>query len=93
MPRRRDTDEEWEDDSYFEEEELSVDDDDAEANDQEATMPCPYCRRAIHKESEHCPYCERYISEEDAPQSRRPWWIMVGVAAGLFVVYLWITRR
>ena len=93
MPRRRDTYQEWEDDSYFDDEEESVEDDDAETDDQEVTMPCPYCRRAIHKESEHCPYCERYISEEDAPPSRRPWWIVLGVIGGLFAVYLWITRR
>jgi hypothetical protein len=93
MSHRRDIDEEWEDDSYFDDQNESAEDEGAEADNQEATIPCPYCQRAIHKESEHCPYCERYISEEDAPPSRKPWWIIVGVVAGLYAVYLWITRR
>jgi hypothetical protein len=64
----------------------------ADADDGEPTIPCPYCRREIHEESQRCPYCEHYISQEDAPPGRKPWWLIVGVVFCLFVVYLWITR-
>jgi hypothetical protein len=92
MSHRRDFDEEWDDESYFDDE-LDDDDEPTEAADSEETTPCPYCRRAIHKESERCPFCERYLSEEDVPPSRKPWWLIVGVAACFIVVYFWITRR
>jgi predicted nucleic acid-binding Zn ribbon protein len=58
--------------------------------DEDATIPCPYCRRAIHEDSVRCPYCEQYISEEDAPPGRKPWWIILGVLLCLIVVGLWI---
>jgi hypothetical protein len=57
----------------------------------EPTIPCPYCRREIHEDSQRCPYCESYISQEDAPPSRKPWWLIAGVAICLVLVYLWLT--
>lgn len=65
-------------------------DEDFESEDDESTIPCPYCRRQIHEDSPRCPYCERYISEEDAAPSGKPWWIIVGALACLYAVYRWI---
>jgi hypothetical protein len=62
-------------------------------DDEEPTVECPYCRREIHEDSPRCPYCEQYISQEDAPPSRKPWWLIAGVAVCLLLVYLWITGR
>jgi hypothetical protein len=42
------------------------------ADDDEPTVPCPYCQREIHEESQRCPYCEQYISQEDAPRAGSP---------------------
>lgn len=84
MPRRRD----WDDDpeiEYDPEEEYGSDDDD---ND-EPTLPCPYCRREILEDAERCPYCEHYIAKEDRPPERKPWWVVLGVIACLYVVYRW----
>jgi hypothetical protein len=59
--------------------------------DEEPTIPCPHCRRQIHEDSPRCPYCENYLSdEEEAPPSRKPWWIIVGVIVCLYLVYRWI---
>jgi hypothetical protein len=58
--------------------------------DEESTIPCPYCERLIYEDAERCPYCERYISREDAPPERKPWWIILGTVLCLYVVYRWI---
>lgn len=71
--------------SYDPEDEDRPDEDD----DDEPTSPCPYCRREILEDAERCPYCEHYLSREDAPPRRKPWWIVVGVIACLYVVYRW----
>jgi hypothetical protein len=66
------------------------DDNDYEDDDDEPTVPCPYCRRPIHEDSQRCPYCEEYISAEDAGASPKPWWLYAGVAVCLLIVFLWI---
>lgn len=66
-------------------------DEDHDVDEDEATLPCPYCRRAIHEDAVRCPYCEQYISDEDAPRARKPWWIVVGVIVSLYVVLRWLT--
>jgi hypothetical protein len=83
MPRWPDDEDDWEDD--FEADE--GDDFDSSDDIDDATIPCPYCRRPIHEEAERCPHCEQYVSQEDATASRKPWWLLVGVAAGLYAVY------
>jgi len=76
----------WEDD--FEPEEA-----DSYAGDHEEdepTISCPHCRKEIHEESEQCPHCHNYISQEDSPSARKPWWVILGALAALYVVYRWI---
>jgi len=91
MPKRVDTDDDWEDDNSDEEwvpdeEEEYV----PENEDDEDTTPCPHCQEAIHQQSEQCPHCGNYISEEETPPKRTPWWIVIGALLCLFAVYLWI---
>ena len=57
--------------------------------DEEMTVPCPYCRRPIYEDSPHCPYCGNYIVEEDTIPARKPWWIILGTLLVLYVVYRW----
>ena len=57
--------------------------------DDEPTIPCPYCKREIHEDSQRCPHCEQYISEEDAAPSRKPWWLIIGVLICLYLIYRW----
>jgi ferredoxin-thioredoxin reductase catalytic subunit len=64
--------------------------DDFDDDDDETTVPCPYCKREIHEDSQRCPYCERYISDEDAPAGRKPWWIVAGVIVCLYIALRWI---
>jgi hypothetical protein len=88
MPRWADPENDWEDDFEPEDE----DEFEPDEGDEDATIPCPYCRRQIHEESQRCPYCEQYISEEDAP-GRKPWWFILGFIACAFVIYLWIVNK
>jgi ferredoxin-thioredoxin reductase catalytic subunit len=59
-------------------------------DDEELTIPCPYCKQQIHEDSDRCPYCEQYLSQEDAPAPRRAWWVIVGSLLCLYAVYRWI---
>jgi hypothetical protein len=68
------------------------DGDDFEPDDDsdESTIACPYCRQEMYEDSPRCPHCGQYISDEDAPPTRKSWWIVVGVLLCLAVVWLWI---
>jgi hypothetical protein len=71
----------WDGDKY---------DENADMDEEEPTIPCPYCKRQIHEDSPRCPYCENYISKEDAIPARKPWWIYVGALLVFYIVYKWI---
>jgi hypothetical protein len=85
MPRWSHAEDDRDDDDELDEEA-----DDYDSSDDEPTIPCPYCRREIHEDSQRCPYCAHYLSREDAPPARKPWWMILGVAVCLYVVYRWI---
>jgi hypothetical protein len=76
VARHTDTDDEW--------------DEDWESEEDEPTVPCPYCHEEMLEDSPRCPHCGNYISREDALAGRRPWWLIIGVAACLYAVYRWI---
>jgi hypothetical protein len=61
-------------------------------DDEESVMPCPYCGWQIPEDTPRCPYCEKYLSDEDAPPSRAPVWIVAGAVACLYVIYRWVIR-
>jgi hypothetical protein len=69
---------------------VDEDDWDDDEEGEEPTIPCPYCRRQIHEESQRCPYCGNYISDEDTVPSRKPWWIVIGALLVLYIVYRWV---
>ncbi len=66
------------------------DDEEWDADNDEPTVACPYCRQEIHEDAPRCPHCGRYISREDAPRQPKSWFIIFGVIACLYVVYRWI---
>jgi hypothetical protein len=82
---------EWDDEDEWDDDESPDDDFESPDDDEGATIACPYCGEAIHEDSERCPHCERYISTEDAPPAKKPWWLLVGAAAGLYAIYRLIT--
>ena len=81
-----DDEESWDDNSWDDDLDGDGDHDDDDWDD-DNTIPCPHCRRHIHENAEQCPYCERYLSEEDAPFSPKPWWVVLGAILGLYAVY------
>ena len=58
--------------------------------DEETTLPCPYCGEAVYDDAEQCPACGHYLSEEDAPRKSKPWWILIGVAISIAIVIGWV---
>lgn len=62
-------------------------------DEDEPTLPCPYCRREILEDAVRCPYCEHYITREDRPPESKPWWVILGVAVCLYIVYRWMIMR
>lgn len=75
MPRHVVDDEEW--------------DDEFDGNDDDLNLPCPHCGESIPEDVARCPYCENYLSDEDAPPVRKPFWIIIGALACLYIVYRW----
>ncbi|NNM87291.1 MAG: hypothetical protein HKL95_02100 [Phycisphaerae bacterium] len=72
----------WSDDADDE-----LPDDNPEFEETGCTMPCPECHRIIDMEASRCPHCGAYISE--AYQARRwpRWWlVVVWVLVGLALV-------
>jgi predicted nucleic acid-binding Zn ribbon protein len=67
-----------------------MDEDEDLWDDADATIPCPYCGDAIHEDSQRCPHCGNYISSEDVAPARKPWWIIGGTLAVLYIIYRWI---
>jgi hypothetical protein len=59
-------------------------------DDEEPTIPCPYCNRPIYDDAQRCPYCENYISAEDIVPARKSWWIVIGALLVFYVIYRWI---
>jgi hypothetical protein len=60
--------------------------------DEEPTVPCPYCRREILEDTPRCPYCERYISTEDGSASARvtqPTWVILTALVCLAMALAW----
>lgn len=87
MPYRDNTNDQWDDETEVDDFEADVDDDDDD------TIPCPYCREFILEDAPRCPHCGNYISEEDHPPTPRPWWIVATVILCLVLIYFWIAGR
>jgi predicted nucleic acid-binding Zn ribbon protein len=58
--------------------------------DADDTMPCPYCGKAIHEESEHCDRCKNYLPEEDQPGRIKPLWLIIAAIVCVLAVLTWI---
>ena len=58
------------------------------SDDEEDTVPCPYCRRPIYEDAVRCPHCEHYLSREDAP-ARHSWWLLLGVLVCVLLALGW----
>ncbi|MBM4070745.1 MAG: hypothetical protein FJ271_17585 [Planctomycetes bacterium] len=96
MPRRVDSKDEWDDEDSGEWED-ALDDAWQGAPDDDSTILCPHCGREFYQDSPRCPHCERYISREevraaDQQPQRKPWWIIIGTLACLYVIYRWIAH-
>lgn len=62
----------------------------SEDSDDDDTIPCPHCKKAIYDGAEQCPFCGKYISEEDAPREAKPLWIVIGAIICLVLAAMWV---
>jgi predicted nucleic acid-binding Zn ribbon protein len=70
--------------------EVNDSDSDTSDSDDDCTSPCPHCGELIYDDAERCPECGQYVSREDAPTSRKPLWILIGLVVCALVVVAWL---
>ncbi len=61
-----------------------------EEDDEEPTVPCPFCGREMLEDSPHCPYCEQYVSDADRLRAGRPTWILITAIICLAMAVWWV---
>jgi hypothetical protein len=66
--------------------------DDWRDDEDDTTVPCPYCGKDMYEDAPRCPHCGQYITAEDAPPRRMPWWIILGFLLCLCAVIVWIVN-
>jgi hypothetical protein len=62
-----------------------------EGEEEDAWVPCPYCREDIAEEAVQCPHCGNYLSREDRPAagSKSRAWVAVMLLA-LLAAVTWV---
>jgi len=58
-------------------------------DDEAETILCPHCRQEIVEDAQRCPHCGQYVTDEDLRRTGKPWWLYLGVAVCLYIVYRW----
>ena len=62
------------------------------SDDEDLTVPCPHCGRAIMEDIATCPYCENYLSREDTPSPSRPRWVIWTAVLCLLMAIMWVVQ-
>lgn len=75
-----------EDDTSWDDEPEAWDEDDEE----EPTIPCPYCGQEILEDAPWCASCENYISAEDHAGPKKPTWIILTAIVCLVMMLGWL---
>ncbi|MGA0039113.1 MAG: hypothetical protein ACO3NZ_04650 [Pirellulales bacterium] len=81
-----------------------VDDDDADDLDEpwdeadawdedEPTVPCPYCGDEMLEDAPQCFRCGNYISVEDRPRVKKPLWVVMTAILCLLMAAGWLLAR
>ena len=85
MPRHAD---DFDADDEFEEDvDDGSDDGDSTVDDDEPTIPCPFCKAEIWEDAPRCPRCGNELGGADMPAPRRPWWVLI---TALLLLYLFV---
>lgn len=81
----------WKDDD--EDDDFDTEDEDyGSEEDDDLTVPCPHCGRAIVEDIATCPYCQNYLSREDSPARSRPRWVLWTAVLCLLMALMWVVR-
>lgn len=64
------------------------------SDDEDETVPCPHCGKAVHEQAEICHHCGSYISSEDAATTKSAWLMTAAILAlvGMFAagILVWL---
>lgn len=75
------------DDELEEDVDDGSDDGDSAVDDDEPTIPCPFCKAEIWEDAPRCPRCGNELGGADMPAPRRPWWVLI---TALLLLYLFV---
>jgi len=81
----------WNDDDD-DDDDFESEQDDYGSDDEDVTVPCPHCGRAIVEDIATCPYCKNYLSREDTPARSHPRWVLWTVVLCLLMALMWVVR-
>jgi hypothetical protein len=74
-------------DSWPDDADDELPDDDPEFDEMAGTMPCPGCHRIIDMDAARCPHCGQYIPDTYQPHRWPRWWLVLAwVLVGLALV-------
>jgi hypothetical protein len=67
-------------------------DEDYSVNSETSTDTCPHCGAQVYEDAEQCPVCGQYITDENAPRTSHPRWV-VWTAVVLLVPLIYALLR
>ena len=79
-----------EDDTSWDDEPETWDADDVDDDEEEPTIPCPYCGEEMLEDAPQCGHCGNYISAEDHPGPKKPTWIILTAIVCLVMMLGWL---
>ncbi len=81
-------------DGSVDEDPLDADQDSASVDDDEETIPCPFCKKPIHEDADVCPRCRNFVGGDDGPRRVPPLvWIGVILAGLCALTWIFLYRR
>jgi hypothetical protein len=63
-----------------------------DSSDDDRTLPCPSCGKAMYEDSPRCPSCGEYVTPAAGPSSGLSWVIRWGAILALLAAGTWLLQ-